>query len=115
MNNQKKKCTSKKHSDIDAIIYCIECKKYFCNKCKNNHLEMFEGHNTINLNNSKEIFIDACKEKNHTNKLEFYCKVHNTLCCSSCITKIKEEGFEQHSNCEVCHIKNIKNEKKNNL
>ena len=76
---------------------------------------MFEDHLTINLNNSNDIFIDICKENNHKNKLEFYCRVHNTLCCSSCIAKIKEEGFGQHSDCDVCHIKHIKDEKKNKL
>ena len=115
MDTQKKKCSSKKHSDIDAIIFCQKCEKYFCNKCKNLHSDMFEDHLTINLNNSNDIFIDICKENNHKNKLEFYCRVHNTLCCSSCIAKIKEEGFGQHSDCDVCHIKHIKDEKKNKL
>ena len=43
MNNldQKKKCSSKNHSEIDAIVYCQKCNKYFCNKCQNYHLEMF--------------------------------------------------------------------------
>ena len=115
MDTQKKKCSSKKHSDIDAIIFCQKCEKYFCNKCKNLHSDMFEDHLTINLNNSNDIFIDICKENNHKNKLEFYCRVHNTLCCSSCIAKIKEEGYGQHSDCDVCHIKNIKDEKRNKL
>ena len=48
-------------------------------------------------------------------KLEFYCKNHNTLCCVSCISRIKEEGYGQHSDCDVCHIDNIKDEKKNKL
>ena len=115
MDNQKKKCNSKNHSEIDAIIFCNECKKYFCNKCQNHHNEMLEEHRTINLNNSNDIFIDKCKENNHTNKLEFYCKNHNTLCCLSCISKIKEKGYGQHFDCDVCLIENIKDEKKNKL
>ena len=74
MEEQKKKCSSKKHSDIDAIIYCQKCKKYMCNKCQNYHSELFEEHKTTNLNNINDIFIETCKEKNHINKLEFYCK-----------------------------------------
>ena len=89
MENQKKKCSLNKHSEIDTIIYCQKCKEYFCNKCKNLHSELFESHQIINLNNSNDIFIDKCKENNHYNKLEFYCKVHNTLCCAACISKIK--------------------------
>ena len=115
MDNQKNKCSLKKHSEIDAILYCQECKKYFCNKCQNYHSQIFDDHKTINLNNLNDIFIDICKENNHINKLEFYCKVHNTLCCCGCITKIKEEGYGQHSDCDVCHIKYIKNEKKKKL
>ena len=93
MDGQKKKCNSKNHSEIDAIIYYQKCKEYFCNKCKNLHSELFENHQIINLNNSNDIFIDKCKENNHINKLEFYCKKHNSLCCGLCITKIKEEGY----------------------
>ena len=115
MEEQKKKCSSKKHSDIDAIIYCQKCKKYMCNKCQNYHSELFEEHKTTNLNNINDIFIETCKEKNHINKLEFFCKEHNTLCCVSCISKLKDEGYGQHFDCDVCHIKNIKDEKKNKL
>ena len=115
MDNQKKKCGLKNHSEIDAIIFCNECKKYFCNKCKNNHNEMFQEHRTINLNNSNFQFIDKCKENNYNNKLEFYCKNHNTLCCAYCITKNKEKGYGQHSDCNVCLIETIKDEKKNKL
>ena len=115
MENQKKKCSLKKHSEIDAIIYCQQCKTYFCKKCQNYHNEIFEEHNIINLNNSCVIFIDKCKENNHINKLEFYCKDHNTLCCVSCVSKIREEGYGQHSDCNICHIKYIKEEKKNKL
>ena len=89
--------------------------KYFCNKCLNFHIEMFEGHKTIKLNEIKEIFIDKCKEENHKDKLEFYCREHNTLCCLGCISKIKVEGYGQHSECNVIHIKEIKDEKRNKL
>ena len=115
MEKQKRKCTSKNHEEIDAIIYCYECKKYFCNKCNNHHSEMCGDHKIIKLNHSNEVFIDTCKENNHINKLEFYCQEHNTLCCLACISWIKEKGYGQHSDCDVCLIENIKNEKKNKL
>ena len=115
MENQNVKCSSKKHAEIDAVSYCPECEKYLCNKCLNFHAEMLEGHKTIKLNEKKEIFIDKCKEENHKDKLEFYCKEHNTLCCTACITKIKAEGYGQHSECNVIHIKEIKDEKRNKL
>ena len=115
MEIQNAKCSSSKHAEINAVSYCQDCKKYFCNKCQSHHHEILDYHNIINLSNSNDIFIDKCKENNHINKLEFYCKEHNSLCCSSCITKIKEEGYGQHFDCNVCHIKNIKDEKKNIL
>ena len=68
MDNHRKKCSTKKHSENDAIIYCNECMKYFCNKCQNYHSEMFDEHISINLNNSNDIFINKCKENNHINK-----------------------------------------------
>ena len=75
---------------------------------------MFNDHKVINLNNLNNIFIDKCKEIDHINKLEFFSKDHNTLCCTSCIAKIKDEGYGQHSGSDICHIKYIKDEKKIN-
>ena len=73
--NQKKKCSSKNHSEIDAIVFYQKCNKYMCNKCQNYHSEMFYEHQSINLNNLNEVFIDTCQENNHNIKLEFYCKI----------------------------------------
>ena len=113
---EKKKCSFKKHHDNDAIKYCQECKIYMCNKCLNNHQALFEEHNQYNIdNNPAELFIDICEENNHTNKLEFFCKDHNKLCCASCVTKIQGKGYGQHKDCNICFIENIKDEKRNKL
>ena len=109
MENQKQKCSSKKHAEIDAISYCQECKKYFCNKC---HVEILEDHKIINLNQVNEVFIELCQEENHNDKLELYCKEHNTLCCAACTSKIRDERYGQHHDYDVCYIKD---EKKNKL
>ena len=94
MENQKKKCSLKKHSEIDAINFCKECRIYLCNKCKNLHSELFELHHLYNLDKDiNEIFIGYCKEKNNNIELRYFCKNQNKLCCSACIIKIKEEGF----------------------
>ena len=69
-----KKCSLKKHDDINAISYCQECNKYMCNKCENMHNELFEDHHKYNLKDViNEIFTGIFKEKNHKNELEFYC------------------------------------------
>ena len=117
MENIKKKCSFKAHSEIDAIGYCIECKIYFCNKCQSHHSGLFENHHVLDdLNkNLTEIFTGYCKELNHHNKLEYFCKKHNKLCCDSCIVKRKGEGKGQHTDCDILFLKEIKDEKKNKL
>ena len=112
-----KKCSLLEHKEIDAIVYCQECKILMCNKCDNNHSSLFKYHHKYKLDNIdiKDIFTGFCKEENHLEKLEFFCKNHNTLCCSSCLCKIKKKNKGQHHDCEICEIEEIKDEKKNKL
>ena len=87
-----------------------------CNKCEKLHSELFKNHHQYKLDkNLKDIFTGYCKEKNHINELEYFCKDHNNLCCGLCITKIKDIKNGQHSDCNVCLIKDIENEKKEKL
>ena len=109
-----KNCSLKKHNEIDAIIYCQECNIYMCNKCSNFHTELFENHNIFELGKGN-INTSFCKEENHRAELKFYCKNYNKLCCVACISKIKGEGYGQHTDCEVCIIEKIADEKVNNL
>ena len=111
-----KKCSLKKHDQNEAIFFCPECKIYMCNKCENHHSELFPNHNKYKLDtNITEIFTGFCKEENHNNPLLFLCKSHNQLCCGACLSKIKKKGNGQHSDCDVCLIEDIKEEKKNKL
>ena len=110
------KCYSEEHWDIDAIIYCKKCEIYLCNKCEIYHSKLFKSHQIINLGKDKEeIFNEFCKEFNHNDKLLYFCKTHNKLCCAACIAKIKGKGNGQHSECNICFIEDIKDEKKNKL
>jgi len=87
-----------------------------CNKCSNFHSELFSNHHKYELNkDKKEIFTGLCKEEKHNNELQYYCKIHNILCCAACISKVKGEGNGQHSDCEVCLIKDIEGQKKKKL
>ena len=116
MENKKKKCSFKDHKEIDAISYCQECKVYMCNKCSNYHQGLCENHYIYNLGKDiNEIFIDVCREENHSGKLQYFCKNHNKLCCAFCITKLEGEGNGQHKDCNICFIKDIKDEKKSKL
>ena len=116
MEDKKKKCSYSEHKEIDAIYFCPECKLYICNKCINYHKGFFENHNIYNLDKDiNEIFTGICKEKDHFDKLEYFCKNHNKLCCGACLCKIKDEINGRHKDCNVCKIKDIKEEKKNKL
>jgi hypothetical protein len=117
MKKESKKCSNKKHSEINAVIYCVQCKIYLCNKCQNSHGDLFEDHHLADIDkNVNEIFTGYCSENNHHNiALEYFCKTHNKLCCDACITKIKSEGKGQHSDCKICLLKEIKDEKNNLL
>ena len=110
------KCYNKNHSEIKAITFCKECNVYMCNKCENFHSELFRNHHPNKIDkNIDEIFTGFCLEKDHLSKLEYFCITHNQLCCASCITKIKGNGNGQHTDCDVCHIYDIKQSKQNKL
>ena len=51
-----------------------------------------------------EVFIGICKEEDHLDKLKYFCKNHNKLCCGACISKIFGNGNGQHTNGDVCFI-----------
>ena len=109
-------CSSIEHENEHAIIYCQTCRVYMCNKCKSFHFKLCKNHFTYDINNyTNEIFTGFCKEENHYDKLEYFCKTHNQLCCSGCIAKIKRKGKGQHTDCEICNLEDIKDEKKNKL
>ena len=113
ITKDKEKCSLKKHENIDAITFCQECHSFMCNKCGNHHSELFQNHNIFKLDkNIKKFFTGFCKIENHINKLEYYCKDHQQLCCLACISKIKGRGNGQHSDCDICHIEDIKEEKR---
>ena len=113
------KCFNKEHKEIIiANYYCVECNIYMCNKCDSFHSNLFKSHQKYNLTEEKDIkkvFTEFCQEEKHLEKLEYFCKTHNKLCCSSCIVKLKREGKGQHTDCDICLIEDIENEKKKNL
>ena len=118
MNNiTNKKCAFEEHKNIDAIDYCSECDIYVCEKCKDYHQYLVENNHNKNLRNKEnnEINNEICYEHNHENKYEYFCKTHNTLCCIKCVTKIRGSGNGQHSQCDICFIDDIREEKKMKL
>ena len=112
-----KKCSLEEEKEIKAVCFCQECRVYMCNKCENTHLKLFKNyHHCFKLDKDiTEIFTGFCQEAQHNEKLEYFCKNHNKLCCVSCICKIKGKGKGSHSDCNVCFVEDIKEEKKNQL
>lgn len=109
-------CSLKKHNKDEAIILCRECQIYMCKICYMHHSELFDDHNIKLLENNdnkdiKNLFTGLCTEENHSDNLDYFCKNHNKLCCAACISKIKSNGNGQHTDCEVCNIEEIKEEK----
>ena len=116
MENRTKKCSLIEHKETYAIIFCVECKIYMCNKCETFHSKLFPRHDTYNSDTDiNDIFTGFCKEKEHHDKLEYFCKTHNQLCCAACIAKIKINENGKHKDCNVCIIDEIKEEKKNKI
>ena len=102
MNIGKKKCSQTEHQENYAINYCQECNLYLCNKCDNYHSIPFKKHQKYSLDKDlKDIFTGFCKEENHYKKLKYLCKNHNKLCCSLCISKIKDDENGQHKDCNI--------------
>ena len=111
-----KKCSLKQYLEIDAISYCQLCKIYMCIKCEKLHSELCQNHIPYKLDiELKNIFTGICKIENHSNELLYFCKTHNQLCCASCITRIKGKGNGQHTDCDICYIEDIKEDKQNKL
>ena len=110
----KNNCSS--HTEINSISYCQKCDLYMCNKCEKIHSDIFKNHTPYILNEAKKNnFTGLCKLKDHSNKLIYFCKDHNQLCCGACITKIKAKGNGQHTDCNTFLIEEVKDEKKNKL
>ena len=116
MENKNIKCSFEEHKETNAICYCQTCNVNLCNKCENFHNKLCKAHITYKLNKDiNEIFTGYCNENNHTDILNFFCKNHNTLCCSSCLCKLKTKNYGQHKDCDVCAIEDIKENKKSKL
>ena len=89
-----------------------------CHKCEKLHSELFSNHHQIKIEKDKdinEIFTGLCKEENHYIELKYFCKTHNKLCCAECITKFKGKNHGEHTDCDICSIEDIQNEKMNKL
>ena len=112
---KQRKCSLDEHKEIDALSFCPECRLFMCNKCEKIHSSFAKVHHPYQLNKDEDIFTGYCQEENHPNKLIYFCKDHNQLCCANCLCKLNKNGDGQHKDCNVSSIEDIKEEKKNKL
>ena len=113
MESKHKKCSLKNHSSKDAKIICVNCNLNLCAKCEVFHSNFCKDHLTYNLDTDyKDNFNGYCNENGHSIKLEYFCRTHNILCCAKCIAKIKNEKNGKHTDCNICNIEEIIDEKK---
>ena len=104
------KCSLPDHLNEKAEFFCPECKRFMCNKCNKTHSDFFSNfHHQYKLENNKDKdhFTGLCTYNNHFEELIYFCKTHNVLCCGLCLVKIKDEKYGNHSECEVCKLKDI--------
>ena len=110
------KCYYNEHSEQTATNFCFKCNKFLCETCSTSHCDTNPKHNLFSVDKDLNLnFTGYCTEGNHPNKLDYYCFTHNNLCCAACLCKIKDRGDGQHTECKVCHIDQIKGEKKRKL
>jgi hypothetical protein len=112
------KCSYESHKENEVTSFCYNCKIYMCHKCEKPHSELFSNHHLIKNEKDKdiyELFTGLCNEENHFIELKYFCKTHNKLCCAECITKFKGKNHGQHTDCNICAIEDIQNEKINKL
>ena len=116
MSENKTKCSFDAHKELESISFCQKCQIYMCKECEKLHSKLFLNHHKFEVDkNNPEIFTGLCNERNHYYELKYFCKTHNKLCCSECITKIKNKKIGQHTDCDICLIEDIEKDKKEKL
>jgi len=116
MSENKTKCSFDAHKELESISFCQKCQIYMCKECEKLHSKLFLNHHKFEVDkNNPEIFTGLCNERNHFYELKYFCKTHNKLCCSECITKIKNKKIGKHTDCDICLIEDIEKDKKEKL
>ncbi|KAH3845943.1 hypothetical protein DPMN_088238 [Dreissena polymorpha] len=75
----------------EALFYCQQCSKGFCDKCIDNHKKLFKKHQPIGrkeLNKwpvakaAKDFLLNCEQHPDH--RIELFCEDHKKLCCVLC-------------------------------
>ncbi|XP_045193082.2 uncharacterized protein LOC123549230 [Mercenaria mercenaria] len=82
---------------MEAIRYCMECKSHLCEQCLQDHNKFaaLRKHHTVDKSEAAEHKGESDKSEGNTaiecgshqgQYIDSYCKDHNEVCCSICIT-----------------------------
>lgn len=104
----RKICANANHEIRDALIYCSECKNYYCAQCETEiHNVLFSSHapyvnrNIVTKNEPPPSFTGMCDiHKEHS--LDLFCTVHSCLCCPECVSNGRE-----HAGCNVVSFASV--------
>lgn len=77
----------------EAVMFCVECNDMLCDSCVGIHkrFSTMKTHKIVVQRDKKrfelmaDIMSDKCKQ-HHGKHLETYCKDHDELCCSVCVS-----------------------------
>lgn len=96
-----------------AQYFCNDCTEYFCGSCYLCHSRMKVTRNhLINLHVEVPLNADNTSKQPSTqnvekaycacgfNEVDMFCKAHNEVTCTSCLTK-------KHESCDTCHINDV--------
>ncbi|XP_052080406.1 uncharacterized protein LOC127718435 [Mytilus californianus] len=79
-------CSSHEHRL--GIIWCMECEKILCTKCRQRHDKTMTEHPSMGLSEYVQFPKFALSMNNlceiHGQQLEMYCQDHNMACCMKC-------------------------------
>lgn len=90
---------------IPALVFCIDCDKYQCDKCANlhNRFDSTKSHDFWGVGEEEEKlhFLSFVKRlqtcDKHRDTRQYFCPLHSQLCCSKCV-------IEKHKVCETIKI-----------
>lgn len=89
----RKVCANANHEIRGAVIYCTECKNYYCAECETQiHNVLFASHSPYVLrdftteDDPPPTFTGMCTiHKDHS--LDLFCATHTCLCCTACMSQ----------------------------
>ncbi|CAC5389395.1 unnamed protein product [Mytilus coruscus] len=76
------------HEHRSGIVWCMECEKILCTKCRQRHDKALAEHTSMGL--SEYVQFPKCALamhnlcESHDQQLEMFCQDHNTPCCMKC-------------------------------